>query len=391
MKLESEQDVYLHAIRDTLSAERQLIKALPKLAAAAGESLKSAFESHLEETREQVTRLEAILKSLGQGAGRVKCKGMEAIIAEGEETLGKEPAESIRDTVLIAGAQKVEHYETSAYESLILLATKLGRTEDLEALRATLEEERNTSRSLTRLAGGTPEDATGSQDASDSTDTTESTTSTQNAQRAATPARPRAASAGGTNTLAGGATPGSHALNSERSSGMGRYDEDRYDDDRRSGRSRYDEDYSGRRSSRSSDYDDDRGSYEGRSRGGYNSARSQERDEYGQFAGSSGGGGRRSSRDDDDDDDRGGRSRSSSSSRGSSGRSSRNDDDDDRGGRSRSRSNGGSSSRSSSNSGGGGGGGRGYTDSAGRHYSRESWERAQRGRALGGQHSHGGR
>jgi ferritin-like metal-binding protein YciE len=153
MPIESLQDLYVEELKDIYSAENQLIKALPKMAAGANHNnLRAAFEMHLEETREHVTRLETIFKDLEEKPTGKHCKGMEGLIEEGKEMLEEEADADVRDAGLIGAAQRVEHYEMAAYGTVRTLALQLGLTEHAELLQRTLDEEGETDKKLTSLA-----------------------------------------------------------------------------------------------------------------------------------------------------------------------------------------------------------------------------------------------
>src|SRR5687768_10103891 len=151
--MQSLHDVFVHEIRDLYSAERQLIKALPKLAKNAGTpELADAFTNHLHETEGHVTRLEEILKTLGVKSGGVKCKGMEGLIEEGAEVLEMDGAPGPLDAAMIGAAQRVEHYEIAAYGTAISHARAQGHTEAVRLLEETLKEEQNADEVLTEIA-----------------------------------------------------------------------------------------------------------------------------------------------------------------------------------------------------------------------------------------------
>jgi ferritin-like metal-binding protein YciE len=155
MKLESLEDLYVDQWRDLYNAESQLIKALPKMAkAASAGDLKNAFEEHLEQTRLQANRLEEIFGKLGKKAGGKKCQAMEGLIEEGKELSQEDAEEAVRDAGLIAAAQKVEHYEIAGYGCVCTWAERLGRGDEAQLLRQTLDEEKRTDEKLTRLAEG---------------------------------------------------------------------------------------------------------------------------------------------------------------------------------------------------------------------------------------------
>jgi len=149
------EELFVHQLSDIYSAEKQLTKALPRLArAAAAEELSAAFEAHLEETRGQVERIDQVVELLGIRLKRIKCAAMEGLVEEGKEVIDSVEEGPLRDAALIGGAQKVEHYEIAAYGTLCALARQLGYRDALPLLEATLEEEKATDRKLTLLAEG---------------------------------------------------------------------------------------------------------------------------------------------------------------------------------------------------------------------------------------------
>lgn len=153
MKLDSFDALFLHEIQDLYSAEKQLLTALPKMAKGASSAeLRKAFETHLEQTKGHVERLDAIFKKHELSAGRHKCKAMEGLIEEGSELLKEEADEAIRDAALIGAAQRVEHYEIAGYGTARTFAEMLGFAEAAELLQQTLDEEKETDQSLTELA-----------------------------------------------------------------------------------------------------------------------------------------------------------------------------------------------------------------------------------------------
>lgn len=153
MKLDTLHKLFVHELKDIHSAERQLLDALPKMAAAAkNEELKAAFQKHLEETKDQIKRLDTIFKGLDFQPGGHKCAAMAGLIEEGEEMCKADAEEHVRDAGLIACAQRVEHYEIAAYGTAVALANKLSMRDAAELLRETLEQEGKTDRDLTHLA-----------------------------------------------------------------------------------------------------------------------------------------------------------------------------------------------------------------------------------------------
>ena len=165
MGLESLQDLFLHELKDVYHAEKQILKALPKMVKATeNEQLKAAFEEHLEVTEKQVERLERVFELLGKPARGKKCVGMEGLIEEGAELIAEEPSPAVMDAGLIACAQKVEHYEICAYGTLCTYAEQLGLEEAKELLGDTLAEEKETDEKLSQLASEINFEAVGSQD-----------------------------------------------------------------------------------------------------------------------------------------------------------------------------------------------------------------------------------
>lgn len=153
MKMELMEDFYIEELKDTLDAEKQLVKALPQMIeAAVSPELKQAFETHLAQTREQVARLQKIFKRLQEPTKGKKCKAMAGLVREAQEFLSEDAVEEIVDVGLITIAQKIEHYEIAAYGCLATYAKILGFTEDKELLGQTLQEEKSTDGKLTMLA-----------------------------------------------------------------------------------------------------------------------------------------------------------------------------------------------------------------------------------------------
>src|SRR4051812_8236531 len=155
------QELFVDQLKDVHSAERQLIKALPRMAkAATTAALRKAFEDHLAVTREQVERLEAVFEEVGSGRGRKKWDGMEGLVQGGEELSGQSPPPEVLDAGLIAAAQRVEHYEIAAYGTLRSFAKTLGHKGAVKLLERTLKEEEATDKLLSELAeGGVNRDA----------------------------------------------------------------------------------------------------------------------------------------------------------------------------------------------------------------------------------------
>jgi ferritin-like metal-binding protein YciE len=153
MELTTLKDLYIHELKDLYSAEKQILKALPKMAkAASNKKLAAGFLEHLEQTKEHAERLEKILKNHDQSTRGPKCKGMEGVIAEGAEMIEEEADEEVRDAGLIAAAQRVEHYEMAGYGTARTYAELLGDKSGAKLLQTTLDEEAATDKKLTSLA-----------------------------------------------------------------------------------------------------------------------------------------------------------------------------------------------------------------------------------------------
>jgi ferritin-like metal-binding protein YciE len=153
MALENLRDLFLEQLKDIYDAEHRITKALPKMARdATSEELSSAFEDHLSQTQEHVTRLEQIFKIVGESASKKTCKAAVGLLQEGEELMNEDAPESVKDAALIAAAQKVEHYEMATYGCLRDWAQLLGLGEAADLLQETLDEEGETDKKLTEIA-----------------------------------------------------------------------------------------------------------------------------------------------------------------------------------------------------------------------------------------------
>lgn len=347
MKLASNETLYHILLKDLSSLERQVVESLPGvIESVSDEDLKSALSDHLEETKEHQTKIDKLLENAGKSPRGRKCKGMEGILAESDGFAAATGDDQARDIAIIAGARRVEHFEVAAYLSAIRLARELELDDDAKVLREILSQEEAADEKLsavltqlTPTAGGADAERDRREDSPQSLQRSYDMTGRYNDDRGYRDYDDRGRGGG----YEGRSRGGHHSAEMQGRDEYGQFTGYRGSS---GGRGDYDRDY------------DDRGrggGYEGRSRGGHHSAEMQGRDEYGQFTGYSGG--RGGDYGDRDYDDRGSR-------RYSSGGGSRGGPDyDDRGG---------------------------ITDSAGRHYTRESWEHAQEGRSRGGQHSHGG-
>lgn len=146
-------DVFVYELRDLYSAERQLIRALPRMAKKAGSpALSDALTNHLRETETHAARLEEIFKTLGIKPAGVKCRGMEGLIEEGAELLEMDGTPEALDAAMIGAAQRVEHYEIAAYGTAISHAHAQGNTEAARLLEETLREEKKADELLTAIA-----------------------------------------------------------------------------------------------------------------------------------------------------------------------------------------------------------------------------------------------
>ncbi len=153
MKIESMEDLFVEQIEDLYDAEQRLVKALPKMAeASTSPELRRAFESHLDETRGHVTRLEQVFQALRKKPKSQTCDAMKGLIEEGEDMVSNTDQSPVRDAGLIAAANRVEHYEIAAYGTVRTLAKVLGVKEAVTLLDATLIEEKKADEKLTKLA-----------------------------------------------------------------------------------------------------------------------------------------------------------------------------------------------------------------------------------------------
>jgi ferritin-like metal-binding protein YciE len=153
MKHNQLKELYIDELRDLYDAENRLVKALPKLAkASSSEKLREGFESHLEQTRGHVDRLKEILGALGEKPSGKTCAGMAGLVKEGDQMMGADFSDEVRDAALISAAQRVEHYEIAAYGCVSAWAQLLGESEANALLEKTLEEEKETDQKLTELS-----------------------------------------------------------------------------------------------------------------------------------------------------------------------------------------------------------------------------------------------
>ena len=152
-KFNTLQDLYVHLLKDLYSAENQLTKALPKMSAASNSpDLKQAFDTHLRETENQITRLDTIADKLGVSLTGYTCTGMKGTISEGSDWIGEDATSAVKDAGLIMEAQHAEHYEMAGYGSAVAYAELLGDTEAATLLKQSLEEEKSVNEKLNNLA-----------------------------------------------------------------------------------------------------------------------------------------------------------------------------------------------------------------------------------------------
>jgi ferritin-like metal-binding protein YciE len=155
------EDLLVDQIRDLYDAEKQLVRALPKMAkAASSDELRQAIEDHLEETTNQVQRLEQAFEQLDKTAKGKTCKAMKGLIEEGGEVIEEDSEEPINDLALIAAAQRVEHYEISAYGTAKAMAKHIGENQVASLLEETEDEEKAADKKLTEIAMDLMQDAT---------------------------------------------------------------------------------------------------------------------------------------------------------------------------------------------------------------------------------------
>jgi ferritin-like metal-binding protein YciE len=152
-KLNTVEDLLAQEIKDLFSAESQLVKALPKVAdAASSPELREAVNTHLEETKVHVTRLEQVAELLGITPRGKTCKAMRGLLEEGGEVIDEDGDPSIKDLALITAAQKVEHYEIASYGSARAMSELLGLDDVTEILTTTLDEESHSDSHLIAIA-----------------------------------------------------------------------------------------------------------------------------------------------------------------------------------------------------------------------------------------------
>ena len=146
-------DLFLDELADMLHAEKQITKALPKLIKAVeSDELRGALEDHLEETQNQISRIEEVFATLDEKSKTKACKGMQGILEEGEEMLTEMKGTAALDASVIAGAQKVEHYEIASYGTLVAWAEEMGHDKATQLLKESLDEEKAADERMTEIA-----------------------------------------------------------------------------------------------------------------------------------------------------------------------------------------------------------------------------------------------
>ena len=155
MTVKTIEELFVHELSDIYSAEKQLTRALPRLARAADNpALADGFQLHLEETQGQIERIDKIVELLDIRLKRIKCAAMEGLVEEGKDVIDSIEAGPLRDAALIGGAQKVEHYEIATYGTLCEWAREMGHEDVAKTLDMTLKEEHKTDEILTAVAEG---------------------------------------------------------------------------------------------------------------------------------------------------------------------------------------------------------------------------------------------
>jgi ferritin-like metal-binding protein YciE len=153
-------DLFVHLLQDMYYAENQIKKTLPEMAEKASDpDLQEAFEKHLEETKEQISKLEEVFEIIGEEAEKEECQAIEGLLEEGDELIEEAEEGPVLDAALIAAAQKVEHYEIASYGALCAMARKLDQNEAAQILHEILEQEKDTDEKLSDLSDSIEEEA----------------------------------------------------------------------------------------------------------------------------------------------------------------------------------------------------------------------------------------
>ena len=160
MSIKNLDDLFLHLLQDMYFAESKIVETLPEMAKkASDEELVTAFESHCDETKDQITKLKKVFSIIDQPVEREECEAIEGLLEEGEELISESSKGPARDAALIAAAQKVEHYEIASYGALCSMAKKLGYDEAAEILHSILEQEKETDDKLSTLSSDIEDEA----------------------------------------------------------------------------------------------------------------------------------------------------------------------------------------------------------------------------------------
>lgn len=168
--IETLEQLLLEEIRDIYDAEKQLVKAIPKMAKAASSTeLSDALREHLEQTQGQVQRLEQVFEALGTKAKGKTCAAMKGLIEEGQEVIGSEASDEMKDLAIIGAAQRVEHYEIAAYGTVRTFAERLGNQDIVDLLQETLDEEKEADDKLSDISQTLLEGVSGSEEADEET------------------------------------------------------------------------------------------------------------------------------------------------------------------------------------------------------------------------------
>lgn len=152
-KLESMRDLFLHELKDIYHAEQQLVDALPKINEKISSSeLRSTIDMHHGQTKDQIDRIERVFKHLDESPTAVQCQAMKGLLDESTEIMKQDISSNIMDAALIAGVQKVEHYEIASYGTLATWADEMGNEEVADILKESLKEEKEADKKLTEIA-----------------------------------------------------------------------------------------------------------------------------------------------------------------------------------------------------------------------------------------------
>jgi ferritin-like metal-binding protein YciE len=153
--IKTRDDLFVHTLQDIYYAEKKIVKSLPEMVGKANNpQLKQAFQSHLGETKEHVTRLEEVFRMRGVKPQAVDCPAIDGIIKEADAVVSEVESKDVRDAALLAAAQAVEHYEMTRYGTLVAWAKQLGRNDCAQVLQRTLDEEKAADKKLTSIAEG---------------------------------------------------------------------------------------------------------------------------------------------------------------------------------------------------------------------------------------------